>query len=333
MGDNHPEGGNKSGKINAQTVRGGFAHRGLAKPKRPPLATEKAPLQRPGNSLLPPPGQNRLKNRLEMTAPPVLGPKLAKVQRVPQVQFRFGDTVLTVNVPDRAALLAMVGQRLADRQGFALATINLDHLVKLARMPGYRAAYAAQDLICADGNPIVWLSRLAGKPVALVPGSDMVRPMLTVAARAGRGVALVGSTDETLAAAAEALMREIPGLVVVMRHAPAMGFDPAGPEAARVLAELAARDVGLCLIALGSPKQEEFAALGRKLAPTVGFASIGAGLDFISGRQTRAPAWVRAIAMEWLWRALSAPRRMLPRYAACAAILPGQALKAWRQRR
>ena len=125
---------------------------------------------------------------------------------------------------------------------------------------------------------------------------------------------------------------EIPGLQVAVRYAPAMGFDPKGPEAAGVLSELAAQEVGLCLIALGSPKQEEFAALGRALAPQVGFASIGAGLDFISGRQTRAPAWVRALAMEWLWRALSAPRRLIPRYAACAAILPVEAAKAWRQR-
>ena len=248
------------------------------------------------------------------------------------MQFRFGQTTLTVNVPDRAGLLDMVGQRLRERQGFALATINLDHLVKLHRMPDYRTAYGAHDLICADGNPIVWLSRLAGKPVGLVPGSDALRPLLQLAAREGRGVAFVGSTEETLTAAAETLMRDIPGLVVVLRHAPAMGFSPTGDEARRVLAELAARDVGLCLIALGSPKQEAFAALGRALAPSVGFASIGAGLDFISGRQTRAPAWVRAIAMEWLWRALSAPRRLIPRYAACAAILPGQAIKAWRQR-
>ncbi|NEY90545.1 WecB/TagA/CpsF family glycosyltransferase [Tabrizicola oligotrophica] len=248
------------------------------------------------------------------------------------MQFRFGDTPLTVNLPDRAALLAVVAERLRTRQGFALATINLDHLVKLRRLPRYRAAYAAHDLICADGNPIVWLSRLAGKPVALVPGSDALRPLLEVAAREGRGVAFVGSTEDTLQAAADQLMRQIPGLVVVLRHAPAMGFDPTGDEAAGVLAELAARDVGLCLIALGSPKQEEFAALGRRLAPAVGFASIGAGLDFLSGRQTRAPAWVRAMAMEWLWRALSSPRRLIPRYAACAAILPGEAVKALRQR-
>lgn len=248
------------------------------------------------------------------------------------MQFRFGQTVLTVNIPNRDALLAALDQRLRAGTGFALATINLDHLVKLGRNPAYRKAYAAHDLICADGNPIVWLSRLARHPVQLVPGSDMVRPMLEVAARAGRSVALVGSTEATLQAATARLRTDIPGLVVALCHAPAMGFDPTGDEARQVLAELAARDVGLCLIALGSPKQEGFAALGRSLAPNVGFASIGAGLDFISGRQTRAPAWVRALALEWLWRAATAPRRLIPRYAACAAILPGEAVKAWRQR-
>ncbi|MBP9183826.1 MAG: WecB/TagA/CpsF family glycosyltransferase, partial [Fuscovulum sp.] len=89
---------------------------------------------------------------------------------------------------------------------------------------------------------------------------------------------------------------------------------------------------GLCLVALGAPRQERLAALGRQLAPAVGFASVGAGVDFLAGHQRRAPPWVRAIAMEWLWRALSAPRRLVPRYAACAAILPSEALRALRQR-
>ncbi len=249
-----------------------------------------------------------------------------------QVQFRFGSTVISLNLPTRQALLDALRSRLIAHTGFALATINLDHLVKLHRSDRFRAAYAAHDLICADGNPIVWLSRLAGQGVSLVPGADMVVPMLQVAADCNRSVAFVGSTDDTLTAAADWAMQTIPGLIVAVRYAPAMGFDPTSDEARRVLAELAARDVGLCLIALGAPKQEEFAALGRSLAPNVGFASIGAGLDFITGRQTRAPAWVRAIALEWLWRALSTPRRMIPRYAACAAILPSEAIKAWKLR-
>lgn len=250
-----------------------------------------------------------------------------------RVQFRFGSTTISVNMPNRTVLFDALRTRLTARQGFALATINVDHLVKLRRSESFRVSYAAQDLICADGNPIVWLSRLAGKPVDLVPGSDMVMPMAELAAECGRSVAMVGSSEASLEAAATQMMTAIPGLVVALRHAPAMGFDPLGEEARRVLAEMAARDVGLCFVALGAPKQEAFAALGRELAPHVGFASIGAGLDFIAGHQNRAPAWVRALAMEWLWRALTSPRRMVPRYAACAALLPGQIVQALKQRK
>lgn len=235
-------------------------------------------------------------------------------------------------MPDRATLEATLQARLAAYQGFALATINVDHLVKLGRSDSFRASYAAQDLICADGNPIVWLSRLARKPMELVPGSDMVMPMARMAAGCGRSIAMVGSSKEALDGASARMIADIPGLSVALRHAPAMGFDPEGEDARRTLAELATRNVGLCFVALGAPKQEAFAALGRKLAPNVGFASIGAGLDFIAGHQNRAPAWVRAVAMEWLWRAVTSPRRMVPRYVSCAAILPGQVVQALRQR-
>ncbi|MFN3723556.1 MAG: WecB/TagA/CpsF family glycosyltransferase, partial [Paracoccaceae bacterium] len=75
-----------------------------------------------------------------------------------------------------------------------------------------------------------------------------------------------------------------------------------------------------------------FAVFGRAQAPAIGFCGFGAGLDFVAGQQTRAPVWMRRLALEWLWRALSAPRRLIPRYAACAAILPGHVVAALRQR-
>ncbi|GAB1360924.1 hypothetical protein MASR1M32_01600 [Rhodobacter sp.] len=204
--------------------------------------------------------------------------------------------------------------------------------MKLGRDRSFLAAYAAQDFVVADGNPIVWLSQLARRPVQLVPGSDLVLPLVRAAAAAGRPLSLLGSTEAALQGAMEQFQTSVPGLQAGLLIAPPMGFDPEGPAAQEMLAQLQALGPGLCLIALGAPKQERLAALGRKVAPSVGFASVGAGVDFVAGTQTRAPAWVRAIAMEWLWRALSSPRRLVPRYAACAAILPGQAVQALRLR-
>jgi exopolysaccharide biosynthesis WecB/TagA/CpsF family protein len=215
-------------------------------------------------------------------------------QKEPSVHFTFGQTQIAVTHPDRASVLAEVEARLTKGTGFALATINLDHLVKLRRDEGFRRAYAAQDLVVADGNPIVWLSRLARRPVALVPGSDLVMPLVQASAKAGRPLSLLGSTEASLAAAAAQLQAQVPGLQIGALIAPPMGFDPEGEAARAMLAQVAALGPGLCLVALGAPKQERLAALGRELAPAVGFASVGAGVDFIAGAQKRAPEWVRA---------------------------------------
>ena len=248
------------------------------------------------------------------------------------MEFSFPPHTIHVNMPDTAALLAEVRRRFRAGQGFALATINLDHLVKLRRDPVFAQAYAGQDLVCADGNPIVWLSRLARRPVSLVPGSDMILPLAHLAAREGVSVALMGSTDEALAAAAAGLQERVPELTIAATIAPPMGFDPAGDEARAILRQLAQSGAGLTFVALGAPKQEVFAALGRQTMPGLGFASIGAGLDFIAGRQTRAPEWVRAIAMEWLWRAAGNPRRLAGRYLRAGIAFPGLWLQAGRKR-
>lgn len=239
---------------------------------------------------------------------------------------------VTVTVPDRSALMAAIGARLDAGRGFAVATLNLDHAVKLRASRAFRAAYAAQDIVVADGNPIAWLSRLAGRPVAVVPGSELIDPLCRMAADRGLPVALVGSTAEALGTAARTLTQRHPGLRVVARVAPPHGLDPAGAAAEAALGEVAASGARLCFLALGAPRQEILATRGRVIAPACGFVSIGAGLDFIAGHQTRAPRWARQLAMEWAWRMAHDPRRLGPRYLRCAGILPGLALRVLGQR-
>lgn len=248
------------------------------------------------------------------------------------MRFSFAHGPVQVNIADRPALEKAVRQRLAARHGFALATLNLDHLAKLGSDRVFHGAYQAQDFVVADGNPIVWLARLAGTPLELMPGSDLVVPLCHLAAEAGVAVGFIGSTDDALEQTADTLRLRVPGLRVVSQIAPPMGFDPMSQAAADTITQLREDGAGLCFLALGAPKQEILAARARALAPEIGFVSVGAGLDFLAGHQTRAPQWVRDIAMEWLWRAATNPSRLVPRYARCAAILPRHALAALRQR-
>lgn len=248
------------------------------------------------------------------------------------MQFSVSDRVIGINIRDFDALSSEIRRRFAAREGFTLATLNLDHLVKIGSDSAFARAYARHDLVVADGNPVVALSRIAGRPVTLLPGSELIEPLARIAAEEGVSVALVGSDAPTLEAACAVLEAQVPGLRVAMRHAPEMGFDPQGDAAGEICEELAASGARLCFLALGAPKQERFAVRARGEVPEMGFVSIGAGLDFIAGKQKRAPRWVRRIAMEWLWRALGDLPRLGPRYARCFAILPRQVWNAVRLR-
>ncbi len=244
-----------------------------------------------------------------------------------------GAASVTVTAPSWRGLLEDAVTRMQAGHGFSIATLNLDHAVKLQRDPVFRQAYLRHSHVTADGNPVVWLSNLAGqRGIELIPGSELILPLAERAAQAGVSVALLGSTEAALQQAADGLQARVPGLEIATCLAPPMGFDPQSPAADALLQTIEASGAGLCFVALGAPKQEVLAARGQERLPKVGFVSIGAGLDFIAGKQVRAPRIVRRLAIEWLWRLMQNPRRLAGRYAACILLLPSLTVRALRIR-
>ena len=237
-----------------------------------------------------------------------------------------------VNTVTAVELLQDIDKRAGSHESFAVATLNLDHIVKLRALADFRSAYLCHTHVVADGNPVVWLRRISRAPVDLVTGADLIEPLMEIAAQRGFPVAFLGSTEETLQTAAEILEHRYPGLEIVVRIAPGFGLDPKGAEADAALREVAQSGAKLCLLSLGAPKQELLAARGIETVQGCGFISVGAGLEFIAGHQRRAPRWMRHLAMEWLWRFLSDPRRLAWRYVACFRILPGLIWQALQRR-
>lgn len=227
-----------------------------------------------------------------------------------------------VTESSQEALLSDLRARICRGNGFAVATMNLDHAVKLRRDPSFRKAYAAHTHVTADGRPIVWLSKLAGQPVDLVTGSGLVEPLVAMCAELRAPIALLGSTPEVLAKAASELEMRHAGLKTVGLFSPPMGFDPESAAADEMIVELARSRASVCVLALGAPKQEKFAARALEALPAMGFVSVGAGIDFVAGAQRRAPRVFQMLALEWLWRLLGNPRRLFRRYVSCALILP-----------
>lgn len=162
------------------------------------------------------------------------------------MRFGQGSSAVEINIPDLGTLFQAVREKFSRGDGFALATLNLDHLTKLPVDPAFASAYKAQDLIVADGQPIMWLSKLAKQPVSLMPGSDLVVPLCRLAAEMAMPVALMGSSDAALEGAKEALEDLVPDLKIVLTYAPPYGFDPSGEAAEQICEMLNRSGARLC---------------------------------------------------------------------------------------
>ena len=174
--------------------------------------------------------------------------------------------------------------------------------------------FHAHRVVC-DGMPLVWLSRYF-HPVLpeRVAGSDMVFRLFEQADQRAWKVYFLGSDDETLAETKTILAERYPKMEVVGTFSPPFGTVESWPNEA-ILADVKASKPDLLLVAVGCPKQEYWISKYYKEAGVPLSIGIGASLDFICGTQVRAPVWMQKIGMEWSWRMLSDPKRLVKRYA------------------
>lgn len=190
--------------------------------------------------------------------------------------------------------------------------VNVDKLVKASRDPALQRIVNGCDLVNADGMPVVWASRLLGKPLKeRVAGIDLFEALMRRAAQAGWRVFLLGAQAQVVQAVAETYGRRYPGLVLAGWRD---GYWQGEQEEAEVARRIRASGADLLFVAISSPKKEQF--LGKYQAEMrVPFAmGVGGTFDVVIGKVRRAPLWMQRAGLEWFWRFLQEPRRMFRRY-------------------
>jgi N-acetylglucosaminyldiphosphoundecaprenol N-acetyl-beta-D-mannosaminyltransferase len=195
-----------------------------------------------------------------------------------------------------------------------VVTVNPEFVMLAQRDRRFRDVVAAAGLRTADGAGLLLAARILGRRLPQrVTGVELVRALAAAAADRRDRVFFLGAGPGVAAAAAAELAAENPGLEVAGAFAGSAG--EAG-DAASVAAVRAARP-DILLVAYGAPGQEFW--LARNLAICGAGVGIGVGgtFDYLSGRIRRAPAWMRRMGLEWLFRLVQQPNR-----AGRMAVLP-----------
>lgn len=189
--------------------------------------------------------------------------------------------------------------------------VNVDKLVKAHRDPELRRIINECALINVDGMPVVWASRLLGKPLkARVAGVDLFESLMQRSADKGWRVYLLGAREEVVAGVKKVYEEKYPSLMVAGYHSGYWKLE----EEADVVEKIKAAKADILFVAITSPKKENF--LGRyQTEMKVPFAmGVGGTFDVAVGNIKRAPLWMQNAGLEWLCRFLQEPRRMFKRY-------------------
>ena len=189
--------------------------------------------------------------------------------------------------------------------------VNVDKIVKASRDPVLRNIINGCDLINADGMPVVWASRLLGKPLKeRVTGVDLFESLMERSAEKGWRVFLLGAREEVVSRVAQIYPARYPGLTIAgYRNGYWKPEDEAG-----VANAIAATRPDILFVAISSPKKENFLAR-YQAAMKIPFAmGVGGTFDVAVGLVRRAPVWMQKAGLEWVYRFLQEPRRMFRRY-------------------
>ncbi len=229
--------------------------------------------------------------------------------------------------------VSTVARALASGRRGYVVTPNVDHLVLYRESKVFRAACDGASLRLADGMPIVWASRLLGRPLrARVAGSDLL-PELCRMAAGGHSVFLLGGAPGVAERAGLRLTARFPGLRIAGVHAPPDEFDPEDEAGEAAVRAVNSARPALLFVALGTPKQELWVHRHWSRLDVDVALCCGAAFDFIAGVQIRAPGWMQRAGLEWLWRLAHDPGRLWHRYLVRDAAFVGIFLKEWRNAR
>lgn len=215
-----------------------------------------------------------------------------------------------------------------DGKSHLVSTLNVDFLVNSLgysftrpRHPELLNVLRSSDLVTADGFPIVWLSRIIGKPLKQrVTGSDLTPALAARAASDGLSLFLLGGGEGVAAAAAKSLQLANPMLKIAGTSAPFI--NTAGPalkdfaaDDEAVLKTINNSGADILLVGLGNPKQELWFNRNRHKLQVPVAIGVGGTFEFITGTIKRAPSWVQKLNLEWLFRIMQDPARLWRRYA------------------
>ena len=218
-----------------------------------------------------------------------------------------------INVTDMEKTTAYLEENLEALRGKYICVSNVHTTVMAYQDKEYQKVQNMAAMALPDGKPLSIVSRRRGFADAKrVPGPDLMPRIFELSKEKGYRHFFYGSKEETLEKLKLNLLKQYPYLQIAGMYAPPFR-DLTEQEDEEIIKQINSARPDFVWVALGAPKQEKWMNAHMDKISGV-MLGVGAAFDFSAGTVKRAPKWMQELCLEWFYRLLQDPKRLISRY-------------------
>lgn len=223
--------------------------------------------------------------------------------------------ILGVNIAaiDMEWLINYINSNISNLKGDYICVSNVHTTVTAFEDARYRKVQNGGIMAIPDGGPLSSIGKKRGfKNMKRTTGPSLMKEIFEISVSKGYRHYFYGATEETLKKLHDVMKKKYPGIQIVGMYSPP--FRPVTEEEDKAIVDMINEaKPDFIWVGLGAPKQENWMAIhqGRIKGLMIG---VGAGFDYLVGNIKRAPIWMQKSNLEWVYRLIQDPKRLLQRY-------------------
>ena len=208
--------------------------------------------------------------------------------------------------------LQVVDNAISNGERLHHVVVNAGKIVAMQNDAQLRKSVNESDLINADGQAVVWASKILGKPLKeRVSGIDLMEALVELAYQNQYKIFFFGAKEEVVKTVVDRYSNDYsPKIIAGYRN----GYFKKDEEQ-DIAKQISDSGANILFVAISSPTKENFLYENKKLLNKVNFImGVGGSFDVVSGKVKRAPVWMQNSGLEWFYRFAQEPKRMWKRY-------------------
>lgn len=204
--------------------------------------------------------------------------------------------------------LLLIQEKIESGDQLHHVVVNAGKIVALQKDEQLKESVNGSDLINADGQAVIWASKILGKPLKeRVAGIDLMINLVNLAHENNYKVYFLGAKEDVVK---NVVQKYSPKIVAGYRN----GYYKKEEEK-EIANQISKSGANILFVAISSPTKENFLYQNREILKNVNFImGVGGSFDVIAGKVKRAPLWMQKSGLEWFYRVLQEPGRMWKRY-------------------